>query len=812
MAATAELVVAFSAKIDGFESSLRRVTQRMDELEQKAKSTNAALSKNQDEAARSFLGLAQAVNTSVRAFIGLAIIREVGQGMLSIALVADGVAASLIRLQFILGGSSTQARTTFDEIAAISTRTGAPVNDLTDAFVRFRTALNSVGASNAQVNELVETLANFGRISGARPQEAANAIIQLGQGLASGRLQGDELRSILENLPALAVELARELGVTVGELRKMGEEGRLTAENVFPALLRAGERLKTQLNGIPLTLTQAFVTVQTAFTQLIAHIDREIGASQRLLGLLNLARNGLDFLRTATGGATAAETSAAADLAINRAEARLAEIRRQLNEGQLRPDVSIGGMVGAPDRQGISESTRRSLLESERATQRELQELRQAGMLAARDADDQEAAQRARAASEGNRARTAQSEADNRTQVESLDRRARLRGEATEAERTATRIARDGQLRDANGQAQTLEARLEQIRNKLREDIEAIDRADRAGGEAASRRAAAAAARQQRQREEDARERQSLVDSITGGDVGGVRRFNERVNSIFQVDPGSRVGSAFDVFVGRIREGTQSLDQLFGFVSRGAEEAGQAMTRAGENPADAIQALNDQMKSLRDTLVGLGLPAADVDKAMQTALDRSTRRIEEFRERATSTFLDIGRKATDTFAKDLASGIVDFATTGEQKFAEMAANFTKMVAKMILEFLILEAIILGVSAATGGSINLRPSRRQSGGPVSAGQPYIVGERRAELFVPSSAGYIYPSVDSGGGGTTVNVYNQAAGTTTRQQERTNGLGGKEIDIYIEQIVQRGISNGRFDSAMGQSFGASRAGRV
>lgn len=812
MAATAELVVAFSAKIDGFESSLRRVTQRMDELEQKAKSTNAALSKNQDDAARSFLGLAQAVNTSVRAFIGLAIIREVGQGMLSIALVADGVAASLIRLQFILGGSSTQARTTFDELAAISTRTGAPVNDLTDAFVRFRTALNSVGASNAQVNELVETLANFGRISGARPQEAANAIIQLGQGLASGRLQGDELKSILENLPALAVELARELGVTVGELRKMGEEGRLTAENVFPALLRAGERLKTQLNGIPLTLTQAFVTVQTSFTQLIAHIDREIGASQRLLGLLNLARNGLDFLRTATGGATAAETSAAADLAINRAEARLAAIRNQLNTYENRPDVGIGGMVSRPDQPGMSAAARRTLLDEERATQRELQALRQAGMLAARDADDQEAAQRARAASEGNRARTAQSEADNRTQVESLDRRARLRREATEAERTATRISRDGQLRDANGQAQTLEARLEQIRAKLREDIEAIDRADRAGGEAAARRAEAARARAQRQREEDDRERQSLVDSITGGDVGGVRRFNERVNSIFQVDPGSRVGSAFDVFVARIREGTQSLDQLFGFVSRGAEEAGQAMVRAGENPADAVQALNDQLKSLRDTLVGIGLPAADVDRAMQTALDRSTRRIGEFEERANKTFLDIGRRAAETFSKDLAGSIIDFATTGEQKFAEMAANFTKMVAQMILEFLILEAIILGISAATGGSINLRPSRRQSGGPVSAGQPYIVGERRAELFVPSSAGYIYPSVDSGGGGTIVNVYNQAAGTTTRQQERTNGLGGKEIDIYIEQIVQRGISNGRFDAAMGQSFGATRAGRV
>ena len=100
----------------------------------------------------------------------------------------------------------------------------------------------------------------------------------------------------------------------------------------------------------------------------------------------------------------------------------------------------------------------------------------------------------------------------------------------------------------------------------------------------------------------------------------------------------------------------------------------------------------------------------------------------------------------------------------------------------------------------------------NGGPVSAGQPYVVGEKRPELFIPRSSGYIMPMVPQGGASTTVNVYNQAAGTTTRQQERSNGLGGKEIDIYIEQIVQRGISNGKFDAAMGQSFGASRAGRV
>lgn len=43
--------------------------------------------------------------------------------------------------------------------------------------------------------------------------------------------------------------------------------------------------------------------------------------------------------------------------------------------------------------------------------------------------------------------------------------------------------------------------------------------------------------------------------------------------------------------------------------------------------------------------------------------------------------------------------------------------------------------------------------RANGGPVRAGRPYVVGERRPELFVPKSSGWILPSVPKGldGGG-------------------------------------------------------------
>ena len=71
-------------------------------------------------------------------------------------------------------------------------------------------------------------------------------------------LQGDELRSVLENMPLLAEALAKALGVSLGELRKLGSEGKLTADRVFPALLRAIEQVGAELDKAPASLSRAF--------------------------------------------------------------------------------------------------------------------------------------------------------------------------------------------------------------------------------------------------------------------------------------------------------------------------------------------------------------------------------------------------------------------------------------------------------------------------------------------------------------------------------------------------------------------------
>ena len=145
----------------------------------------------------------------------------------------------------------------------------------------------------------------------------------MAQALASGTLQGDELRSILEGLPTLAQALARELGVSIGELRKLGSEGKLTADTVFPALLGAVEKLNGEFERAPLSVGRAFGQLTVATDQFLARLDQAIGLSNTLAQALSGAARVLDGVRRGSGLLLPTEQEAA-----RRAEA--AALRAQI--------------------------------------------------------------------------------------------------------------------------------------------------------------------------------------------------------------------------------------------------------------------------------------------------------------------------------------------------------------------------------------------------------------------------------------------------------------------------------------------------
>lgn len=272
-----------------------------------------------------------------------AAIGGIGLAAAGVARAGDAMTATLGRLTSATG-SVAAAADVYDRLYRLSLQTGVAVDESAGAFQRFAIAAREIGGTNDQAVRLVATLQRAALVAGASGQETTSAALQLGQALASGVLQGDELRSLLESMPNLAVALARELGVGVGELRKMGAEGQLTADRVLPALLRAGESINAEFEKLPPTMDRAFNTLGTAMVRFAADLDKALNLSNAIARAVNAAASAVDGVRRSvlpSDAERAASAEATAQSEVNRLRSALAGSPGAGNAGALVDGANI---------------------------------------------------------------------------------------------------------------------------------------------------------------------------------------------------------------------------------------------------------------------------------------------------------------------------------------------------------------------------------------------------------------------------------------------------------------------------------------
>jgi tape measure domain-containing protein len=174
------------------------------------------------------------LNATLRSLAGVAGV--VGIGALTQQLIATGQQSQRAQIQLsALAGGYNEAAAAGQAAARIQKVLGISAVDATQGFAQLYAALRGTGIGLQQLEVLFVGISNAARLSGAGTQEAQAALLQLKQGLAAGVLQGDELRSVLEQLPAFAQAIAAQLNVNVGQLRQLGSEGKITSDIVFNA-------------------------------------------------------------------------------------------------------------------------------------------------------------------------------------------------------------------------------------------------------------------------------------------------------------------------------------------------------------------------------------------------------------------------------------------------------------------------------------------------------------------------------------------------------------------------------------------------
>jgi tape measure domain-containing protein len=213
------------------------------------------------------------------------------------------------RLQLVTRSATETARIQ-RELFTIAQESRTAFEATADLYTKIARNSQNLGLSQAETARLTQAVSAAVRVSGASAATAAAGITQFGQALASGRLQGDELRSVLENLPRLAEALGQGLGVSIGKLREMGEQGKLTADVVARALLPQMEKLREEAGALPVTIGQALIVLNNSLGGLIAGADGALSATEAVAGAIVTFSKFIDENRAAVSGlATALGTA-----------------------------------------------------------------------------------------------------------------------------------------------------------------------------------------------------------------------------------------------------------------------------------------------------------------------------------------------------------------------------------------------------------------------------------------------------------------------------------------------------------------------
>nr|DAN79847.1 MAG TPA: Tail tape measure [Caudoviricetes sp.] len=179
---------------------------------------------------------------------------------------ADQLTSIRSRINLINDGSQTTAEI-MDKIYGAANRSRGSYIDMADSVAKLNMLAKDAFSSNDEAIYFVEQLNKQFKISGAGIQEASAAMYQLTQAMASGKLQGDEFRSIMENAPLLAQSIAKEMGMSVGQLKEMSSQGLITADVIKSALFNAAEETDARFGEIPMTFAEVGQSVQNQLIQ-----------------------------------------------------------------------------------------------------------------------------------------------------------------------------------------------------------------------------------------------------------------------------------------------------------------------------------------------------------------------------------------------------------------------------------------------------------------------------------------------------------------------------------------------------------------
>ena len=252
---------------DKASEGVNRVTDRLEALEK----ASSAVSARMDTIRNALAGV-------VTVGAGLAVSKQFID-------MADAMALLQSRVKLATSSAAEFAQVQTD-LFALAQRNSVSLEEVSGAFSRLSDPVKRLGGSSKETIGIIDALSKSLQISGASSQESAAAIAQFGQAMGSGKLQGDEFKSLAEAAPRFMKAISEGSGIAAEKLKDMASEGKLTADVVGNALLKSLGKLNTEAAQMPDTVGQAMTRLKNEVAKAVDEINQAGGINTALAGMV----------------------------------------------------------------------------------------------------------------------------------------------------------------------------------------------------------------------------------------------------------------------------------------------------------------------------------------------------------------------------------------------------------------------------------------------------------------------------------------------------------------------------------------------
>ncbi len=262
----------------------KQATQQVQKYGQEIKTTTQELDK-QEKSARSY---STAIKSLAGYMAGLVTINAAINNM-------DTYTGLQNRLKLVTNNQAELNKATEDTFQ-IAQKTYSAWDSVLQVYQRFSDNAKTLNLTMDDTARLTETVSKAVAISGASAEAADAALVQFGQALASGTLRGEELNSVMEQTPALAKAIAQGMGITVGELRSIAAEGKITSQAIVKALRTVESDVDALFAKTDITIGQSLTLLNNEITKFVGEAGKGSGAAQVLAGSIQTLASNLDLI------------------------------------------------------------------------------------------------------------------------------------------------------------------------------------------------------------------------------------------------------------------------------------------------------------------------------------------------------------------------------------------------------------------------------------------------------------------------------------------------------------------------------------